>query len=74
MKIKKFIRKYCEKDWRNFLMWTATLCISAALFLRIFLHETVDMTFAWFGSAILVVITAHLMDGGVIECKNNVMP
>lgn len=50
-------------DWRNFLMWTATLCISVALFLRIFLHEAVDTTFAWFGTAIMVAIVAYLMDG-----------
>lgn len=51
-------------DWCKFLMWTAVICMSVALFLQNFLPEADDMALAWFGCAIMVVITAYLMDDG----------
>ena len=50
-------------DWCKVLMWIASMCLLVALVGERFLPQLVVVSLAFVGTAIMVAIVAHLMDG-----------
>lgn len=49
-------------DWCKGLMWIAAICVFVAMVGERFLPQIVVVVLAFVGTAIMVVIVAHLMD------------
>lgn len=50
-------------DWFKALMWIAAICVFVAMVGERFLPQLVVVSLAFVGTAIMVAIVAHLMDG-----------
>lgn len=50
-------------DWCKGLMWIAAICVLVAMVGERFLPQIVVVALAVVGTAIMVAIVAHLMDG-----------
>lgn len=52
-----------KMDWCKVFMWIASICVLTAMVGERFLPQIVVVALAFVGTAIMVAIVAHLMDG-----------
>ena len=52
-----------KMDWLKTLMWIAAICVFVAMVGERFLPQLVVAALGFVGTAIMVAIVAHLMDG-----------
>lgn len=57
------MKRGTKMDWCKVFMWIASICVLTAMVGERFLPQIVVVALAFVGTAIMVAIVAHLMDG-----------